>query len=44
MRTILLSVIAVNETMGAILFRRSLIRAGEAPADAPAFRSAAAAH
>lgn len=44
MRTILLSVIAVNETIGAILFRRSLIRAGEAPADAPGFRAAAAAH
>lgn len=35
MRTILLSVIAVNETVGAILFRRALIAAGEAPADAP---------
>ncbi len=44
MRTILLAVIAVNETMGAILFRRSLVAAGEAPADAPRVRSAAIAH
>lgn len=29
MRTLLLSLIAVNETMGAILFRRGLARAGE---------------
>ena len=29
MRTILLSVIAVNETVGAVLFRRALARAGE---------------
>jgi hypothetical protein len=42
MRTILLSVIAVNETMGAILFRRSLIAAGEAPADASPRRAATA--
>ena len=42
MRTILLSVIAVNETVGAILFRRSLIAAGEAPADASPQRAATA--
>jgi hypothetical protein len=30
MRTILLSVIAVNETIGAVLFRRALVRSGEA--------------
>ncbi len=29
MRTMLLSLIAVNETMGAILFRRALLKAGE---------------
>ena len=44
MRTILLSVIAVNETMGAILFRRSLIRAGEAPADPAGFPNPLSAH
>jgi Kef-type K+ transport system membrane component KefB len=36
MRTILLSVIAVNETVGAVLFRRSLARAGEINARGPA--------
>ena len=30
MRTILLSVIAVNETVGAVLFRRALVKSGEA--------------
>jgi Kef-type K+ transport system membrane component KefB len=44
MRTILLSVIAVNETMGAILFRRALIGAGEAAADALRRPAAATAH
>ena len=42
MRTILLSVIAVNETVGAILFRRSLIAAGEVPSDASPQRAATA--
>jgi Kef-type K+ transport system membrane component KefB len=36
MRTILLSVIAVNETVGAVLFRRALARAGEINARASA--------
>ena len=45
MRTILLSVIAVNETVGAVLFRRALIRGGETntPAwDSPARPAGAA--
>lgn len=36
MRTILLSVIAVNETVGAVLFRRALARAGEIDGRGPA--------
>jgi Kef-type K+ transport system membrane component KefB len=44
MRTILLAVIAVNETVGAILFRRSLIRAGEATLDTAGARRPAEAH
>ena len=44
MRTLLLSLIAVNETLGAILFRRGLARAGElVPAAAPVAAAEAAA-